>query len=314
MKIIGMLSTYDDEDVIEEVINHLLSQEIELVVLDNGSSDDTYEICKKFLGKGLLLLSQFKTPTLQLHPRLRMLYDMALTQKPDWVIRSDSDEFLESGIENLTLKKAISQADAEGYNLIQFEQFDFQLTDNDNESAKSIKEKLTYYSSEGYMAYRSWKYFPGIRPEDAGGHYPIFPEGLVYKIYPRKFVNRHYRFQSKEQAIKKINDRIARTNGTVELNIGWHRHYREFLKNEFPRIVDHKILSKYEENNKWNTEHKSPTDPQVFHWSRNEIFTEEGKLKRNHPSMPELRSELRNKHKKISELQKELENLSESKN
>ena len=44
MKIIGMLFTYDDEDVIEEVINHLLSQEIELVVLDNGSSDDTYEI------------------------------------------------------------------------------------------------------------------------------------------------------------------------------------------------------------------------------------------------------------------------------
>ena len=305
-----MLSVYDDEYVIEEVINHLLSQEIELVVLDNGSSDDTYEICKKFLGKGLLLLSQFKTPTLQLYLRLRMLYEMALTQKPDWVIRSDSDEFLESGIKNLTLKKAISQADAEGYNLIQFDLFDFQLTDNDNESAKSIKEKLTYYSWQGDTVYRAWKYFLGIRPEDAGGHYPIFPERLVYKIYPRKFVARHYCFQSKEQATKKMNDRIARTSDTAELNMGWHPHYREILKYEFPRILDHKILTKYEENNKWNRERKSSICPTNYYVStKNDIFTEEGKLKINHPSMPELRAELINKDKKISELQKELENL-----
>ena len=48
MKIIGMLSVYNDGNIINEVIEHLLSQNLELVVLDNGSTDGSFEICRKF--------------------------------------------------------------------------------------------------------------------------------------------------------------------------------------------------------------------------------------------------------------------------
>ena len=61
MKIVGMLAVYNDNDIIEEIIQHLISQGIDLVVLDNGSTDGTYEICKKFVGKGILDLFQYKT-------------------------------------------------------------------------------------------------------------------------------------------------------------------------------------------------------------------------------------------------------------
>jgi len=159
MKIIGMLPVFNDEDVIQEVIEYLLSQEIELVVLDNGSTDKTYEICKQFLSKGILQLKQFKTISYQWDTILRMLYDMAQTYTPDWVIRSDSDEFLESGIKNKTLKQAIEDADKDGYNLIQFDRFDFFMTDDDNEDAKSVREKLKYYSSslEIYSRDKNWR-------------------------------------------------------------------------------------------------------------------------------------------------------------
>jgi len=50
---------------------------------------------------------------------------MALEYSPDWVVKNDSDEFLESGISNMTLRDAIKQVDQEGYNLIQFDRFDF---------------------------------------------------------------------------------------------------------------------------------------------------------------------------------------------
>ena len=180
MKIIGMVPTYNDEDIIEEVISHLLSQELELVVLDNGSTDNTYKICEKYVGKGILELRQYITQTCQWDLLHGMLYDMALVHTPDWVIRSDSDEFLESGIENITLKEAIEQVDSEGYNLIQFDWFDFFMTDDDNESATSIREKLRYYSYQGDYIYRAWKFFPGIRIGDVMGHYPIFPDELKY--------------------------------------------------------------------------------------------------------------------------------------
>ena len=111
---------------------------------------------------------------------------MALEYSPDWVVKNDSDEFLESGISNMTLRDAIKQVDQEGYNLIQFDRFDFFMTDDDNESANSIKEKFRYYSYQGDFTYRAWKYFPGIRNEDVAGHYPIFPDGHKYKIWPKK--------------------------------------------------------------------------------------------------------------------------------
>ena len=47
MKVIGMLSVFNDENIIEEVVEHLISQELELVVLENGSADNTNESCKK---------------------------------------------------------------------------------------------------------------------------------------------------------------------------------------------------------------------------------------------------------------------------
>jgi len=192
MKIIGMIPVYNDEDIISEVIQYLLSQGLELVVLDNGSTDNTFEICKKFVDKGILKLVQFNTKSYQWDLILRILYDLALTENPDWVIRSDSDEFLESGIKGMTLKDRIIQADTEGYNLIQFDRFDFFMTDNDKENAKSIKEKMSYYSCQGDYLYRAWKYVPGIRIGDAEGHYPIFPDRSKYKINPGKLVLRHH--------------------------------------------------------------------------------------------------------------------------
>jgi len=159
MKIIAMIPTFNEVDIIKEVIENIISQGLEPVVLDNGSTDGTFEICKKFENSGSIKLRRFSTPTHVMHWDLilRALYDMALYKSPDWVIRSDSDEILETGVKGLTLKEGITQADSEGYNLIQFDRFDFFMTDDDNESAKSIKEKLSYYSYHGDFSLISCK-------------------------------------------------------------------------------------------------------------------------------------------------------------
>jgi len=268
MKVIGMLLVHNDEDIISEVIENFLSQGLELVVLDNGSTDKTFQICEKFLGKGVLQLKQFKTSTfIGQHDLLhRMLYHMALTESPDWLLRSDSDEFFESGIHHRNLKDAIEQVDKEGFNLIQFNRFDFFMTDDDNESAKSIKEKLPYYSCHGDYLYRVWKYFPGIRMGYAGGHYPIFPESLPYKIYPKKFIMRHYKFRSKEQAEKKmaatirgttyeqteLSDDINKDKKNDIKNTGLNTHIKHILKQNFTQKIDHNLFTKYHEDGKWN--------------------------------------------------------------
>jgi len=309
MNLVGMLPVYNEVDIVEEVIQHLLSQGIDLVVLDNGSTDGSYEICKKFAEKGLITLNQVKTSKFDFPLILRILYDMALTRNPDWLIRSDQDEILESGTENLTLKEAIEQEDDKGCNLIQFNVFEFFATNDDNLTAKSIKDKFRYYSWQHDYAYRAWKHIPGVRVENEAGHMPIFPEGCQYRISEKKFVMRHYRFRNKEQAIKNNEQRILRTKDIPERKIGWYAHFDKISKKQF-EPVDFNLLNKYNEDNNWNCEPKFQPYVMTAHKTRNELFSKDGDLIRPHLTISEMWAALKWRDEKISSLQKQFDELS----
>jgi len=274
-----MIPVRNNEDIIGEVIEYLVSQGIELVVLDNGSIDKTYEICKKYVGRGILKLSNYKSEVFRISINLRMLYDMALVHSPDWVIKNDSDEFLESGMPNTNLKDAIEQIDSEGYNLIQFERFDFFMTDDDNESAKSIKEKFKYYSYQGDFVYRAWKYFPGIRNEDVAGHYPIFPDGHKYKILPKKFVMRHYPIRNGNQANQKVTDLTRGYKINLKKNSGINLHIKKLLNQDLSKKIDHRLVTKYNEDEKWNYDIKLNPYDTTPPPKQDEIITKDGDLK-----------------------------------
>ena len=271
-----MIPVFNDEDIIQEVIEHLLSQNIELVILDNGSTDQSFKICERFLGKGVLRLEQYQTQSYQWQLILRKLYDMAIFQSPDWVLRCDSDEFLESGMKNLSLYDGISMINEKHFNIIQFDRFDFFMTDDDDESAISFKEKLRYYSYQDDFVYRAWKFIPGILPigKGLGGHCPIFPLGESYKISDTKFILRHYPLRSKDQAIKKISSRLnRRVNQNAQKNI----HLDKTIQQKFFSSISHEILTKYNEDNKWNFEKKyTPFIEQ--HPTKQELFSKEGFL------------------------------------
>jgi len=285
MKLVGMIPVFNEEDIIEEVIKFHLSQGLELVILDNGSTDNSYEICRKYLGNGVLKLERYQSKFFRGHVIFRILYDIALTTSPDWIILIASDEFLESGIEDFRLKDAISKADNEGNNLIQFDRFDFFMTDNDNEFAKEIRKKLTYYSYQDDFVYRAWKYFPGIIANYEGGHYPIFPVGYQYKISPRKLFLRHYIFRSKDQAEKKMKDRMMRQPKILEPPKEKKSYYQKILSYDFSGKIDHRLLNKYEDNNDWNKEKKF-TKYTEKHSTKEELFTNGGNLRKRPVIIP----------------------------
>jgi len=189
----------------------------------------------------------------------------------------------------MTLKDAITQADSEGYNLVQFDRFDFFMTDNDIKSAKTIKEKLTYYSCQGDFAYRAWKFFPGIRIGDVVGHYPIFPDEYRYKIFPKKFIMRHYTFRSEEQAKKKMETKLRSRGNVKKDQLPLHDRHKKILKQNFSKKIDHNLLTKYNEDRKWNYEMKFCPFDTDSPPKRNEIFSEDGKLKVKQKSVYDYR-------------------------
>jgi len=303
-----MVPVYNEVDIISEVFDHLLDQDIELVVLDNGSTDGSYEICKKYADKGLIELQQIITSKFDWPLILRTLYDMALKKNADWVLRCDQDEFLESGIKNLNLRDAITKEDENGFNLMQFDVFEFFMTDNDNNLPKSVREKYQYYSWQHEHAYRAWKYFPGVGVEETHGHLPVFPPNVTYRISPRKYVLRHYRFRNINQGKTNNIKRVQRLEGTALEKINGCRHWKIIAENGGPKIINHNLLFKYNDDNLWKCERMF--QPYTFeHKTRNEIFDENGRLINPFPSRDEVVARLQARRKKIQELEKKISEI-----
>jgi len=182
------------------------------------------------------------------------------------------------------------------------------MTDDDSDSDKSIKNKLKYYSYQNDHQYRAWKFIPGILGGE-GGHVPTFPKRVQYKIFPKKFVQRHYPFRSTYQAEQKVKSRIEKI-----VNVsGGTRRFKKIHQQNFSERVDHKLLTKYHEDNHWCLERKYapfilPDQPK-----REDIFSNDGFLLKEYRDTKTLQILLKQKNEKIKELRKKILNLKREK-
>jgi glycosyltransferase involved in cell wall biosynthesis len=252
MRIVGMMAAYNDADVIKQVVEHTLGQGIELVILDDGSYDGSFEMCSEFLGKGVLSAERRQSSRREWEQILQELYDKALAQSPDWVLRVDDDEFLESPYPNLSLKEAIELEAGKGYNLIQFNNFEFWPTEKDDSSVKDVRKRMKYYTFSDDLRYRCWNALPGVRIAHGGGLYPGFPAGTEARISPMKFVLRHYRIRSYDQGLRKVfRDRLPRYS-LEDRRKDWLVHYDEVGLGRSYFVIDSRKLTLYNDDGKWN--------------------------------------------------------------
>jgi hypothetical protein len=177
---------------------------------------------------------------------LDRLLEMADRHRPDWILKNDADEFLEPPQEDETLARAIAEEDSRGYNVIQFNDFEFHLTDQDyNSNEPDIRKRLKFYTWWGDFLYTAWKYYPGTSYRESAGHFPIFPKGIETKISPRKFVMRHYRFRTPEQAVRIVFKEGLPRYSKKELAKGWHHNYDNCEEDPCSFIQDSTKLSYY---------------------------------------------------------------------
>jgi glycosyltransferase involved in cell wall biosynthesis/uncharacterized coiled-coil protein SlyX len=252
MKIVGMMTVYNESDIVGQTVDYLISQGTELVVIDNGSTDSSYEILIGRLGKGVLsvqrMLGNYRRDAM-----LETLHQAALANKADWALLSDADEFPESPYRSLTLSEAIELEARKGYNLIQFNNFEFWPTGKDCDSSeKDVRKRIRYYSWHDDFQFRCWRVYPRMTIHEAGGHVPRFPEGIDAKVSPKKFIFRHYKIRSYEHGLRKVfAERLPRYDPDLRKK-GWHVHYDAFGKDESYFVIDPRKLTRYDDDGNWN--------------------------------------------------------------
>src|SRR5574340_359385 len=95
-RVLAIVCAYNEADIIEHTLDYLTSQGIQVVLLDNWSTDSTEQKAQAFLGKGLLRIERFPeagdTGTYDWHNLLRRVEEDACDAEADWIIHHDAHE------------------------------------------------------------------------------------------------------------------------------------------------------------------------------------------------------------------------------
>lgn len=202
VKILAMLRIKNEEEWIGKVLEAASPLVDGFVILDDGSTDGTPNICKQF-PKVLHYETQYKPDLDEVRDKERLL-QLTLAQEPDWVIALDGDEVLEEGAAEL-IRQVISTIDR---NNPQYTAFSMQFLYFWNDKETYRIEDSIYGNFWQKRLFTTWGQEVNeltFRPTGHGGnfHCGSVPSNLAGKSRAIDVKVKHYGYLWKEQREKK---------------------------------------------------------------------------------------------------------------
>jgi len=232
-KLLGILLCYNDADILEDAIHHLLDNDHHLVVWDHGSDDGTAGILDKYerhLAERRRIPRSFDFYQLYQHMSEHLIKEYV--HRYDWISWPDQDELLEGADRSMSYRDWIEKVHEQGYDYIQFNNFNFWFTQKDDETISSPVMRIRHYCLFPDCAprIRSWR--AGKTNIRLFNHNPIEGSKLPYL-----FNLRHYPMRSLQQMLRRLNkDRAG-----LERD-GANYHYNNMTLQQHKLMVDPSLL------------------------------------------------------------------------
>ena len=244
VRAVAILATYNEERFIAGCLEHLFEQGVEAYLIDNSSTDRTVEIAQRYLENGLIGIETF--PRGEFHTWRLLLErkeELAATLEADWFMHLDPDEIRLPPTSGQTLAQAFAEAEAQGYNAVNFMEFTFVPTqeapDHDHPNFQQTMHWYYPFLRRFPQRLNAWKRQPRkVDLAHSGGHRVQFP-GL--RMYPESFKMRHYIFLSLPHALSKY---LNRKQPPEALQRGWAR-MRASLTSEKIRLPSQEEMRYY---------------------------------------------------------------------
>lgn len=223
-RIVALLTIRNEALYLDRCLEHLFTQGIETCVIDNESTDTTVEIARRYLNRGVFRIeTQPYQDYFDLVAQLRLKEKLTMDINADWFIHCDADEIREAPTPFKSLREGIMKADQEGYNAINFDEFVFLPTANDEsfEGIDYVENMRFYFFFEPHRFRRvnAWKNIGQVVDlVSSGGHSANFSNR---KIYPDNFILRHYIVLSRAHAIAKYGRERIYSKDEIKKR-GWH--------------------------------------------------------------------------------------------
>lgn len=232
---LAIMSVYNEEDILSDVIEHWIAQGCDLHVLDNWSSDRSWDI--------LIEAERRFGPHLHIErfPKeepdsgcwtdiLARKEEISFCHKGRWIIHTDADELRVSPFDGYNLADSMAIVEAGGWNRITFTLLNHCMVDDQPFYPGALKNQMPFfeYPNESSYLVQAKAWLQGNERVDltaSGGHIVKFENAMTC---PYRFVLHHYPLRSVEQAFRKINFERHGRWSDVDLQKGWHSHYTEY--------------------------------------------------------------------------------------
>lgn len=230
----AIINVFNEEDILEQVVRYLHDQCVQVHIVDNWSTDGSYEIAETLVARGLcakVIRFPAAPPTdYDWMGLLRHASEYGASLQADWIIHHDADEFRCAPWPSVTLTEAISFVDSLGYTAIDFTILNFRFTDSDEKRpfSPAARPFCEFGCHPGdFLQIKAWKnQGTSVDLASTGGHEAIF---AGRRVFPLKFLTRHYPLRSTTQASTRVfRDRLPRFE-REKRERGWHDHYDIFM-------------------------------------------------------------------------------------
>jgi glycosyltransferase involved in cell wall biosynthesis len=229
-RVVAFMAAYNEEDIIVQSIKKWTDQGISVHVLENWSTDGTYDLVKELESRLPVTVERFPkegpSKYFDWGAMLERMEALSREIEADWFVRRGADEVLVSPWLGISYRDALYLVDQSGFNCVDHTIVEFHPVDDGFE---------TGMDHEGYFRHFDFKHLSHPRQRKAwkncgqpistipsAGHDVLF-DGR--RIYPFKFLLKHYSFRSQKHGEKKVfRERKARWN-PKERARGWHIHY-----------------------------------------------------------------------------------------
>jgi len=232
--VLAVVTTYNEADIIEQLLTRLTRDGIRVHVIDNWSTDATPDLVEQFVADGTVTWERFPsggtTGYFELERLLQRVEEVAADSGADWVIHHDADEIRESPWPGVPLIDALWAVEQWGYNCIDHTVFNFRPIDNSWSPGADLERSFTWCefgdTPADFLQIKAWKPQPErLAMARNAGHEVKF---TGRRVFPYKFLLRHYPIRSQEHGEQKIlRDRQPRWSPDERAK-GWHVHYDHY--------------------------------------------------------------------------------------
>ena len=241
-KALALMTTHNEEDVIEQSIAALFDQGLDVFVVDDNSTDGTIEKLEAIArSTSRLTLDKTTRKDAKFYDR-KILFsalldqaDRAATYGYEWMMYVDPDEIRCSPWPGITLSSAFAHAERLGYSAVDFTVADFRYAKGQHMTSAPYESQMPRFEfglrHGHFIQIKAWRHFSGLPVAlyPSAGHDAHFASR---RVFPLKFLLKHYPLRGPEHARKKIyQDRFPRYD-PKEIARGAHVQYNVYRDRE----------------------------------------------------------------------------------